>query len=326
MSRVTIQAVADQAGVSVSTASRALNRVNTRLPISPSTRQRVDDAARRLGYVPSGAARAMRTGRTRTLGVFGTSSNFFAQVRAAFAAQIMAGLFAAAGRRGYHVTLLTGFEQDDDPSGIMADLGMTDGLLVINRDIQADPRLANALGRWPRPVVYALDHPEAAGVYATAPDDRQGGRLAADALLAAGHRRIAFVSRPYFAGIFDRRRGGYADALADAGLDVDPRLDLIADDRLAQRLAESGATAAVCANEGIADQTAGVAAEHGIGLDVIAFSFDGAANPKGLAQVTHPLAEVIGSAADVLIDLIEGKQPRRKRRIFPYRYEPAPGP
>ena len=70
-----LEDVAALAGVSTGTVSRALSRPEM---ISEATRQRVMEAANRIGYVPNGAARAMALRRTMTVGAviprFGTSS------------------------------------------------------------------------------------------------------------------------------------------------------------------------------------------------------------------------------------------------------------
>src|SRR5947209_4645319 len=61
----TLQNIADLAGCSLMTVSRALNGVN----ISPENAARVKQAAEALGYIPNVAAKSMRGGRTQTIGV-----------------------------------------------------------------------------------------------------------------------------------------------------------------------------------------------------------------------------------------------------------------
>ena len=68
--RATLHSVAAAAGVSHQTVSRVLNGMPK---VSAATRARVLDAVRELGYRPNSAARALVTGRSRTLGVLSTS-------------------------------------------------------------------------------------------------------------------------------------------------------------------------------------------------------------------------------------------------------------
>ena len=65
--RSTLTEVAKAAGVSVSTASRVLNQTDKIIPISPKTKEKVLGVARELGYMPSMAPHALRSGSTRTI-------------------------------------------------------------------------------------------------------------------------------------------------------------------------------------------------------------------------------------------------------------------
>lgn len=67
MARVTIQQVAEAAGVSPSTVSNVLNGRTNRMV--PATKERIDRAIAELGYHPNKAARQLRTGRTQTIGL-----------------------------------------------------------------------------------------------------------------------------------------------------------------------------------------------------------------------------------------------------------------
>ena len=79
--RVTLQDVAEEAGVSLATASRVLSGDKARLYV-PSTRHRIQEAAKKLGYRPSFAARALATGRTSlaTLWTYHPYHAFYATV------------------------------------------------------------------------------------------------------------------------------------------------------------------------------------------------------------------------------------------------------
>src|ERR1700744_5030154 len=71
MKRATIRAVAADAGVSIGTASKALNGQGR---LRPETRERVAEAARRLGFAPNPLAQALLAGRPYTVGMITTDS------------------------------------------------------------------------------------------------------------------------------------------------------------------------------------------------------------------------------------------------------------
>ena len=327
MREITLAAVARRAGVSPSTASRVLSDADTPIPISERTIERVRAAARELDYVPSAAARALRTGRSRTLGVLGASARTFRSIRrAGFMSEIMWGLIDAAVECRYHVTLLTGREGEAEPedAGRLADLGMVDGVLVLNRDLSRNGDCIDVLRGTRKPVVYVLDYPDDPDAYVSAPDDVQGGHLATQALLEAGHRRIGFVKRPAFAGLFGRRQAGWEQALREAGVDPRPEWVFESSRPDAGAAAAVGVTAVVCANEhiGSAFQRSAEAAGMKVPADMamVQFGYDApdAAGTRSVAAVVDPLADIVGEAVRMLVELVEGGTPVPRRRIFPH--------
>ena len=204
--------VARAAGVSLSTASRAL--ADPRL-VHPETRERVDDAARMLGYVPHGAARALASRRSRTVGaVVPTLDNpIFAHSTQA--------LQQALAEAGY--TLLLASNEYDTETELRVTRALVergvDGLVFVGTDHL--PELYHFLERAgvPFELTWALD-----------PDRRHhcvgfSNRLAsirvAQHLLDLGHRQYAMVSG--YTAHNDRARervAGVREALAAHGLEL----------------------------------------------------------------------------------------------------------
>lgn len=323
MSAATLAAVARQAGVSVSTASRVLNKAPGSVPISTGTVDKVRSAADALGYVPNAAARMLRTGRSRCIGVLGANPAFFA-ARGPFTGEIMAGLMRAGVELGYHTTLLTGWEHFVEGGDIHADLGSADGLLVLNRDLYQAPAHLEAIRRCRIPVVYALEYPadDADAVFAS-PDDVQGGRLAVEQLVAAGHRRIGFARSPEWQGIFGRRQQGWADGLLAAGITPDEAWVFDATPT-PERTRELGLTAFVGANEPIGRDTAASMAAGGLAVEVVVFGHrDHQGRPFGTsAMVSHDLSECIARSVGQLVGLIEGRAIEHQIRM-PMSYHPG---
>ena len=183
--RATIRDVAAAAGVSISTASKALNGQGK---LRAETRDRVAQAARQLDFAPNTLAQALLAGRSFTVGLITTDS--FGR----FSIPVMLGAEDALGIGQISVFMC---DTRDDPERERRYIEMlsarrVDGLIVTGRRIEPRPALRAGPGI---PVVYAMTQPDDGGA-AVLPDDEGGGRLAADHLLAIGRRRIAHVAGP----------------------------------------------------------------------------------------------------------------------------------
>jgi len=213
--------VARTAGVSTATASRALSG---RGRISAATRERVRRAADELGYVASATASSLASGRAENVGVVVPLMDRW------FFATVLDGISATLAARGYDLTL---YNVTDDPAQ-RAHLfetslrrGRVDGLIVLSI-LLADAEVAH-LRALPIPVL-GLGVPRAE-IAALRVDDTAVGRVATEHLLALGHREIALIGNTPPAGadtvldIPTRRRRGFEQAMADAGLPSAPFAD-----------------------------------------------------------------------------------------------------
>ncbi|BAL89877.1 putative LacI-family transcriptional regulator [Actinoplanes missouriensis 431] len=180
--RTTVHDVADAAGVSVSTVSRAL----TGGSVSPATRATVMAAAERLGYRPNRTARGLITGRTGNYGLI------VPDLRNPFFADIAKGVSARARAVDCGVFIT---DTDEDVAAeleALATLGRnTDGVLLCS------PRATDAeLLEAADPDTTVLVHRQAPGMLSIAADIAAGTRQAMDHLRALGHRQIAFLAGP----------------------------------------------------------------------------------------------------------------------------------
>jgi len=323
MSRIALTDVARQAGVSTSTASRVLNKSQVTVPISEHTRTRVETAASELGYRPSAAARALRTGQTRTFGVLGNSPQAFWLWSEGndFTSEMMRGMMQAAIEHSYHLTLLTGETAADR----MPDFGMVDGILVLNRDLSETPHIAETLAGSGKPVLYLLDYPETQTCHALAPDDIAMGQLATQTLLQAGHQRIGFARTANWDGIFGRRERGWQQAMQVAGIETPATWSIEPDGAAA--IDEENLTALVCANSNIArairkQVSAKVPAD--LSLLTLVHADTQGHPPADLAAVTFPLAEIVHTGADRLIRLIQGETIEPQKQLYAPQYTSGP--
>src|SRR5438093_10918045 len=208
MRRVTIKDVAAAAGVSIGTASKALNGQGK---LRAETRDRVAAAARELGFAPNMLARGLLAGRTYTVGVITTDS--FGR----FSIPVMLGAEDALGVGQISVFMC---DTRDDPEREQRYIEMlaarrVDGLIVTGRRIEPRPPVAAGPGT---PVVYAMTQPLGQDGPAVLPDDEGGGRTAAGHLLGAGRRRIGHITGPERFLCARKRDAGFAAALEEAGL------------------------------------------------------------------------------------------------------------
>jgi LacI family transcriptional regulator len=208
MRRVTIRDVAAEAGVSIGTASKALNGQGK---LRAETRERVAEAAQRLGFAPNTLAQALLAGRSFTVGLITTDS--FGR----FSIPVMLGAEDALGIGQVSVFMC---DTRDDPDREKRYVEMlaarrVDGLIVTGRRIEPRPPVSAGPGI---PVVYAMTQPLGENGPAVLPDDEGGGRVAAAHLLGGGRRRIGHITGPERFEAARERATGFGDTLAEAGL------------------------------------------------------------------------------------------------------------
>lgn len=215
---ITIDDIARQLQVSVSTVSKALNGYGD---ISPATRQRVLDAARELDYHPSAAARTLRRQRTDKIGFL---YSFPTAYIGEFASRIINGVVSEAEDQGYNLTLYPVRDNWQDHMVKICRMRDVDGLLVMGSGLAE--RMVALLAQEGMPCVVLnrrVADPQASFVTA---DHEDGGYQVARHLIDQGHRRIAHITREGLGAINDDRLAGYCRALAEAGLAFDPGLAL----------------------------------------------------------------------------------------------------
>ncbi|MBB4141444.1 LacI family DNA-binding transcriptional regulator [Microbacterium invictum] len=206
----TLNDVARRAGVSIATASKALNG---RGDVAADTRQRVLDAASALSFTPNPMARGLLAGRTGTVGLL-TSD-----LEGRFMLPILMGAEDAFGAGKVNVFLCDArgdaIREQHQLRALLS--RRVDGIIVVGRQTDPRPSLGQEL---PVPVVYAYAPSDDPRDLSLTPDNRAGARIAIEHLISCGRRRIAHVSGdPAFAAAQDRLAGA-RDALGAAGLEL----------------------------------------------------------------------------------------------------------
>lgn len=248
-----IRRVAAEAGVSIATVSRVLNNPSR---VSLQTRERVLEAAERLGYRPNPLGQRLRKGRAETIGVvIPAPQGRFAD---SFFLELLAGLGEGLSEVGLDLLVTTCPPGPEEMACYrrLAQGKRVDGL-VLARTRRHDERILYLLeqeipfvsnGRSDRisePFPY-LDI-----------DGEYGFHQATRHLLHLGHRGIAFIGAPHELNFAQHRLAGYRRALAEANIQIQPAWVLEGDlseesgYRLTQTLLNfpEAPTALLCAND-----------------------------------------------------------------------------
>ncbi len=204
--------LAKECGVSVATVSKALN---DQPDIAPATRERIRAAARRMGYLPNAAARALKTNRTYNLGVLfvdekqsGLTHEYFSAVLDSFKVE--------AEKRGYDITFINHNISGKSMSYLEhCHYRGVDGVVIACVNFY-DPQVVE-LVNGDVPVV-TIDH-----VFnnrmAILSDNVVGTKALVQQAWACGHRRIAFIHGEKTA-VTENRLAGFYQACEELGLKV----------------------------------------------------------------------------------------------------------
>lgn len=253
----TMRDVAKAAGVSVATVSHVVNdKPGAR--IGEEARRRVLAAVAELGYRPNALAKTLSEGGSRFIGLVAD-----AIATTPFAGQIIHGAQDEAWRHGY-VLLVANTEgnaaAENDAIAMMLEHQVR-GILYstwYHRAISVPAALSDTEAVLVNCFADADAADGTASLPAVVPDEEQGGRTATEQLLAAGHRRIAFVNTTSPSPARSGRLAGYRAALEAAGVGFDPGLVLDAEPAQeggyasARAVVDSGATGVFCHNDRVA--------------------------------------------------------------------------
>jgi LacI family transcriptional regulator len=312
---VTSHDVARLAGVSQPTVSRALRN----LPgTSPETRQRVQDAARELSYIPSESGRILSTRRTRRIAIVAE------ELINPFYPELIEPIRQSLARHDYRTVLVT--DDSDDPVSfeVLSD-GSYDGVVLCTVSRRSTlPRDLTQRGVPHVLVNRTLDHSESS---TCSFDNLAGARLLGEFLAELGHRRIGALQGPTKFSTGRERATGLRQGLKAHGLHI-PREYVrripytYADGyRAAAELLQlpTPPTALFCGNDVIA--VGALAAAHDLGVDVperlTVVGFDDIAMASwGLVRLTTircDLDALAQTSVELLLAAINGGPSREVR-------------
>jgi len=209
MEKVTSLQVAERAGVSQSAVSRVFTPGAS---ASPKTVEKVKAAAEALGYRPNMMARAMITGKSRIIGLV------VAYLDNQFYPLALERLSNALQAQGYHILVFTATNDADQVAQVMQELidYQVDG--IITASVAISSTLTKRCEVAGIPVVMFNRGQEGSDVSSVTSANVAGGRLVADAFVAAGNKRIAHISGWLGSSTGRDRQTGFVNGLQAHGI------------------------------------------------------------------------------------------------------------
>jgi LacI family transcriptional regulator len=316
---VSVVDVAKKAGVSLGTVSNVLNRPER---VAPATRARVLAAIEELGFIRNEAARQLRAGRSRSIGLV------VLDIRNPFFTDLAAGVESSVARAGLSLVLCN---SGDDAT-------REDHYLSLLQEQRASGILITPAARTRSPIedirrrgmpLVLVDRSSNRRQCSVSVDDLIGGELAVDHLVALGHRRITFVGGPLSTKQVADRLLGARTAAERAGIGVSVMetegpvfsAGRMVGEQIAAMSPQQRPTAVFCVNDLIA---LGVLQEMTrrhisvpedlaiVGYDDIDFA-GAAAVP--LTSVRQPREDLGRTAADLLIEEVVSADSHRHRQV-----------
>ena len=314
--------IARELDVSVVTVSKVLRNHSD---IGPATRERVLQRVKELGYQPNWVARSLVTRRTYIIGLVvpDLMHSFFAEVAKGVGRKIRP--------RGYNV-VISNSEEDAQLEAQEVNLLLArqiDGLILASAQKPGQSDLFERIEEHKVPVVLIDRRISGLDLSYVGVDDEQVGRLATEHLIERGCRRIAHIRGPQISTGLGRL-AGYRQALSHHGLRVASRYILAGDsgdstgyEAMRRLLAlDPPPDGVFCYNDPVAAGAMKAALEAGLRVPED-LAVVGAGNVHYSDLLRVPLSTVdqsssqIGEhAADLLLDLVESKRPRRPRTIL----------
>lgn len=312
--KITLRDVANKAGLSITTVSRALNGYDD---VAEETRLVVQAAADELGYAPNLQARRLKMQRTDTLGFI--MPTFGPRFSDPFFSEFLAGIGNEAAEHNYDLLVSTHAPDSEREAAAYrraVNGGWVDGLIVV-RTREQDSRIQLLQSRGFPFVTFGRTNTPNPYAYIDV-DSRHGVHQLIQHLIDAGHKTIGFIAPPSGLMFGRHRSEAFYATMAEAGLPVNPDWVVVSDmtqrggraaiDEILQN--ETLPSAVFAANDMMALGAMARLLERGfvIGRDIAIAGFDDIptsayAHPP-LTTVHQPIYDIGRRCCQMLLDLI----------------------
>ena len=208
---LTIKEIAEMAGVSRSTVSRALNNSGY---VGEDARKRIEKVIKETGYVPNEQAKSLRTKQTKVIGVI------LPTIQTETSSKIVTGLGKELEENGYQILLAnTNLDKEKEIEYLdLLKVRQVDGIILIATN--TEPALLEKVQALNIP--FAMIGQEASGIYRVTYGDYEAAITLTSLLIKEGHKRIAFIGVDESDGAVGQlRKQGYLDEMASNELPVE---------------------------------------------------------------------------------------------------------
>jgi LacI family transcriptional regulator len=321
----TLDDVARLAGVSRATVSRAINHAPD---VSEATRQKILQLIHELNFHPNTVARALARQHTRVISLVIPKTMATTFTDPFFLTITSAILTARQNEYAFMLWMNDGSEAEEMFCERILNNSLSDGILLIS-SLDTDP-LVDRLVSTQFPLVIIGDPPRGVvGVSCVNINDIAGARQAVGYLVSLGHRRIGMITGPLNTLPARDRVMGYQSMLREAGYSLDEHLVVEGDYTLAsgrenmKTLLTQGVDAVFAASDIMALGAIQAIREQVLRVpeDISVIGFDdlfiaGLSTPA-LTTVRQPTAQLVTTAAQMLIDLLEGQSSEVRQVTLP---------
>jgi LacI family transcriptional regulator len=226
MTRLTLEEIAELAGVSRATVSRV---VNNHPNVREEVRQRVQAVIEQTGYQPNQAARSLASKRSNIIGLFtplvGASDLFIDP----YYPKLISGISRECNQMDYVLTLFVLENRPEEYAKFKraVSTGLIDGL-ILTASTKIDPYVP-VLKKYNMPFVMVGNAPEGSNASFVDVDNVAGAYMATSHLIRTGYKRIGFIAPELNTAVGQDRQMGYLKALNERHISVDPNLTAEAD-------------------------------------------------------------------------------------------------
>jgi len=305
--------------VSQGTVSRALNDNPN---ISQKTKERICELAKKMGYVPHGIASALASKKTKSIGLV-----YPYILNDILFARIYKGIEDTMFEQGYNIFLCCTNDliQKEERYLQLLRQKRVDGIILTPVTFPSNTKLLREVIK-EIPVIFLDKYLPGLSTHYVVSDNLNGGYLATKHLIELGHKRIGFLCGPKVTSVRDRLRG-YCKAIKGYGLNLEKELIKPTNSRYSSSLdilmkeflsMEKRPTAIFAFCDIAAIQAMEIIREKGLNIpeDIAIVGFDDAGIAENaivpLTTVAQPVYEMGKAAAQLLMDVVNGKRTKKK--------------
>lgn len=320
---VSIKDVAREAGVSIATVSRVINKVNV---VAESTQIKVNEAIERLGYSPNIVAQSLKTQRSRSIGIL------IPDISSQVYPEIVRGAEDVAQMYDYSIILCNSdFDSEKEKKYLkVMKEKMVDGLLYMSSSL--DPETLDYIKSLNLKTILVETRDDEKALPSVTIDNKKGAYEAVKYLIEKGNKKIAYIGlKKEKRNALAKRYDGYVQALKEAGMEIDENIHYYGDTKpqtgykgINAILSKTKVDAVFCATDDIAMGVINGIRDNGLrcpeDIDVMGFNDVAEAAifyPK-ISTVSQPLYDMGSVSMRMLVKILKNEPLDQTNYVLPH--------